>query len=247
MWVPIIVALIALASAVIVALINGWFGTQKNDATPPPTPQVTASSPAPSTTSSRPDYQEALDGLTSKEPRSGTDSITRLAFVITDEGEPQRQRYIVLRSLATFVRSHAPKTPNPSYDYCLKAPPPLYVPPEVEMAIQPIGSKLPADDGLEINLTGINAAYASLPNLNLRNVRLDGALLCRAILVKAQLEGASFRDTNLRFSWMQDSQGVTADQLKEASSLQNVELPASIVNSPVLKPLLAIGPSLPRP
>ncbi|MBQ1052739.1 pentapeptide repeat-containing protein [Micromonospora sp. C51] len=242
LWTAIIAAVGVLGSA----LITGWFNLlpEAGMTQPLPTPPSTRHSATPFPASGLPGYQEALDGLASNDSTAWEGSINRLAVVIRDKSESPQVRQDVLRSLATFVRRHAPKTLARSYDYCLKNPPPLYVPPEVELALQTIGRKLPEDDELVINLTRINIAYASLPDLNLRNVRLDGSLLCRAILVNSKLEGASFRDTNLRFSWMQGSQGLTADQLTLAASLQKAELPAHLVNSPVLSPMLVNDPEL---
>jgi hypothetical protein len=245
-WVMIIVAIIGLIGVLGAPTITGWFSSRSvaDQAEPTPAAPSTTPSAAPSPTSGPPEYQDELDGLASKDAAVWKKSIQRLASVVTDKSESPQGRQIVLRSLAAFVRTHAPKTLARSYDYCLKDPPPLYVPHEVEFALQTIGTKLPEDDELVINLTGINIAYASLPDLNLRNVRLDGSLLCRAILVKSRLDGASFRNTNLRFSWMQESQGITADQLALAASLQKVELPAYLADSPMLTPMLVKDPEL---
>jgi hypothetical protein len=191
------------------------------------------------------EYEDALRRLEGRNPEAWKNAIIQLKFgVVKNMDIPQVERQAVLERLAAFVRDRAPRSPGRrSYHYCRQMPPASY-PSEVELAIAAIGGRLEADVTFPINLGGINAAYAKIPYLDLRNVHFDGALLCRAILVNTKLGGATFRGANLRFANMVDAEGLAVGQLTAAASLQNVQLPSYMVPTRTLARMLITDPEL---
>ncbi|MFC7485422.1 pentapeptide repeat-containing protein [Knoellia sp. CPCC 206453] len=184
---------------------------------------------------------DSLSGLGSPVAGHRTASISRLRIAMLDPETTAAVRAAIIDSLVIFIRDHSPKHPGiNSFAYCMK-PPPAPFPSEATLALQAIGETR-GDLTESIDLSRVNLSYASLQDLDFRNVRFDGALLCRTWFSHSRLDGATFRDANLRFSTFEGAEGLRSAQLSEAESILNVRLPNSLTENPYLVRLREVDP-----
>jgi hypothetical protein len=166
-------------------LIPYAFRSSGQAATSPPSTTSIAPTPtaaAPSNEEKASELAALLAALRSTDPEVRKNAVTTLRVTVTDPSARQETRDAVLQRLAACVRDRAPQSPGAdTLSYCLKAPTTRY-PTEVSLAMQAIGVRLDQDSNFPIDLSGVNLAYASLQSLDLRNVRFEGALLCRTFL-----------------------------------------------------------------
>ncbi|MGL5828677.1 MAG: pentapeptide repeat-containing protein, partial [Angustibacter sp.] len=144
-----------------------------------------------------PNYQLAQKELVSNDLEVRLNAILNLGeWARSPAAQPERRRQILQR-MTFVVATRSPPIPksNPA-DYCYEQPPPE-VAADVQAALNVIGRRLEADASEPINLSGANIAYASLVNLDLRNITFDAALACRAMFTGSNIDGATFRSTNI--------------------------------------------------
>ena len=179
-----------------------------------------ASDAAPAESIPIPDIFERLD---SNNAETVKNAISSLEIQLTQSND-QPTRQAILHRLVTFVRDRDPAfPPEGAYEYCLQQPH-LDYPPEAELALTVIGSRLEADKTFPIDLSNTNLAFARLQDLDFSYVTFDGALMCRMRLNRSDFSNASFVGANLRLTQIVGARGLLVDQLLEAESLYKTTL-----------------------
>lgn len=227
-----VLAILGLATALFVSLVGDPEpATPTPDRPPAPRPQFDDTV-----------WKSALNDLDGRQPGAHRKAITELKPILQSTEAPREVRAAILQHVAAFVRDHAPAVPaGGTYAYCLQEPPLTY-PSEIALAMEAIGARQPDDTDLAIDLTGVNLAFANLQNLDLRNVQFDGALICRGWLGGSNFEGATFRQADLRFSYLDTSVGLSETQLIATESLAGTHLTQALADHPSLQQLLSLDP-----
>lgn len=160
--------------------------------------------------------------LDSRDDATREGALIRMGMVARLSPDPA-MRWQSVMELTAYVRRHSPRLPHDESTYCRKIDISGY-PSDVQLALDQLGSRHLEDRHKRVDLRGVNLAYANLSARDLRSFGFDNALLCRADLSNAMLQGTSFRGANLSRAWMAGAIA-TNRQLLEAASLRGMVLP----------------------
>lgn len=229
-------------AAVIVGAF-GWLGAfsgdDGGDTTPPPSEAI---SPEQVEASPTPDLNESLEGLASDDIEIRLNAIANLRYTVV-KGDPEL-REVVLGRLAQLIRGRGEQIPpgQDAYGYCVEGSTEKLAPNDVQAALDVIGDRPPQDTATPIDLNSTNISYTRWYGLNMRNVRFDNALMCRVLMADALLDGSTFLGSNLRWSYMNCTQGLIAEQLVAAGRLYGAHLPVVLAGSPELRSMIDDDP-----
>ena len=240
-WVILRSALIQGRAAIIAALIvvlGGLLTWRLSSHSVPPSRahhHVTRAHAPRVSSASQPTFKEARAEIRSPNLRVRDQGVTD--FSIVDSGKvSQTAQWQIVKILESYLGHYAAlkgESSAETYAYCA-SPVPLNYNPYFTEALKMIGSRSDGNVDKNVDLSGLNLAYAILDDLNFSHVHFDNDLLCRTWFIGDSFQHASFVEADLRFTRMLNAQGLTVGQLRATSSLcKAIFSPAFAARKPV--------------